>query len=351
MTDNEISKAIEQVSFDVLIPAITEEEVGKLATDLNVEYITEKTEIPDRQVLVKLGGVPVAYRGDIVAVKGAEKVGKSQFAAVLMAATLNDCLPSITVESGCKILVVDTEQTTRSTKIRLMRALRTAKTETCRTERGEVFVISVRRNSIEERTKAVQILADKLNPDIIYIDGVVQFLNDFNDIEESQKVIQTLKNLTARTDGSERLIIGVVHTNPTGDDGAKMRGHLGTLLAQTAQSVIMLSKKDKRFSAKTVCNRDDADTETVFEIDNERGIFTGANDPLTDEIRDVLKQAFSLLERKKEPASRKSLHDVLTSVNNPQTGKPYSSDKAYKLIKEAMSIGVAEYKNGLIFLK
>lgn len=345
----DVLKRVEQVSFNSL--TADKDQIEQLIKELLVEHITENTEIPDRQVLIKLGGVPVAYRGDVVAVKGAEKVGKSQFAAVLMAAVLNDCLPSISVTEGCKMLLIDTEQSARSVKIRLLRALRTAKTETCRTERGEVFVISVRRNSIEERTKAVQTLAERLNPDIIYIDGVVQFLNDFNDIEESQKAVQTLKNLTARTDGSERLVIGVVHTNPTGDDGAKMRGHLGTLLAQTAQSVIMLSKKNGKFLAKTVCNRDDADTETVFEIDNERGIFTGANDPLVDEMRDVLKQAFSLLKQKKEPASRKALHDVLISVNNPQTGKPYNSDKAYKIIKDAMAIGVAEYKNGLIFLR
>ena len=86
------------------------------------------------------------------------------------------------------------------------------------------------------------------SPDIVFVDGLRDLVNDFNSNEESSQIINEMMSLASQR---EMCIWNVLHMNPrpSNDDESKMRGHLGTELANKVSDTFV-SKKEK--SAKGV---------------------------------------------------------------------------------------------------
>ena len=97
--------------------------------------------------------------------------------------------------------------------------------------------------TIEERRKTIEDAIKEEKPDIIFIDGVRDLLQDFNSLEQSNELIQWLLSLTAEYGCT---IVSVLHQNKSKEDG-NMRGHLGTELLNKLTDCFEVSKKDESF--------------------------------------------------------------------------------------------------------
>jgi len=72
---------------------------------------------------------------------------------------------------------------------------------------------------------------------IMFIDGFVDLINDFNNQIESFEVVGKLMRWSTLANMN---IFGVLHTNPGTDKG---RGHFGTILQQKCESVLFIKKE------------------------------------------------------------------------------------------------------------
>ena len=338
-----------------------------LTDDDRLLVMDADTEVTQADPVIIIDGVPVAREGDIVAVKGAEKVGKSQFAALLAAAVISPRAigGQIWVPNGRKMIIFDTEQTEYSIKARMMRGIRTAAREdptitSSYTPNGEFIYVKLRDKNTTERLATMRRVITAIDPHIVYIDGVVQLLRDFNDVREATEAMDALKAITVGSGSHTRVLVGVLHSNPTDTLSAeekKMRGHIGTMLAQSAQSVIALSRKSDAggnsvFTAKTPYVRDEKDTGLSFAIRRSGTVdyFEMQEDPEITALRDMFTQVAEIAERDKQTLTPSYMaHVLMDNVQDPRTGTRPKRTKAFELIGRAVSLKFLEEHDGQLY--
>ena len=337
-----------------------------LTVDDRMLIVDADTEVTQADPVIIIDGVPVAREGDIVAVKGAEKVGKSQFAALLAAAVISPRAigGKVWIPNGRKMVIFDTEMTNYSIKARLMRGIHTAAREDATitssyTPNGGFFYVNLRGKNTAERLTAIKRYITAIDPHIVYIDGIVQLLRDFNDVREAGEAMDALKAITIGSGSHPRVLVGVLHSNPTDTLSAeekKMRGHIGTMLAQSAQSVIALSRKSDAdgnsvFTAKTPYVRDEKDTGLSFMIrkDGAGDYFEIQEDPEITALRNMFTQVAEIAEREKQPLTRTYAAQVLMDKVKPLTGSRPKRTNAFELVKRAITLKFLEEHDGQLY--
>ena len=85
------------------------------------------------------------------------------------------------------------------------------------------------------------------NMGIVSLDGYVDFLKNFNDLEECNLFVQKLMKYSSVC---KTHITGVLHLNP---GSTKARGHLGTLLQNKCETVVII--KDAGEYSEVICQR------------------------------------------------------------------------------------------------
>ena len=209
----------EQMKFKA---EITED---KLRYRLHILDLSLPTNEP--KFMFSVGGVPTIPQGELIGIKGRAKMGKSQFEYFLIAVMLAGVSRGSVkpLADRYKILLFDTEQSQASLKKCCQRALNFAGLPS--DKNNECFLpFFMRPLSIEERRKVIADAVEAEKPDIVFIDGVRDLLQDFNSLDQSNDLIQWLLSLTAEHGCT---IVSVLHQNKAKDDG-NMRGHLGTEL-------------------------------------------------------------------------------------------------------------------------
>lgn len=93
---------------------------------------------------------------------------------------------------------------------------------------------------------------------VVSIDGYVDMLDNFNDLVECTEFTQSLMKYSTL---SQAHITGVLHLNPGQD---KARGHLGTILQQKCETVVII--KDEGSFSSVVCQRGRGKKWTSFGI-------------------------------------------------------------------------------------
>lgn len=200
--------------------------------------------IDEPKFLFSIGGVPTIPAGELIGIKGRAKVGKSQLeyyliAAMLAGASRGSVKP---LQDRCKVILADTEQSKASLKKCCQRALFFAGLPI--NENTPYFLpMFMRSLSIEERRQKIADAIEAEHPDIVFVDGIRDLLKDFNNLDESNDLIQWLLSLTAEHGCT---IVSVLHQNKAKDDG-NMRGHLGSELLNKLTDCIEVSKKDGKF--------------------------------------------------------------------------------------------------------
>jgi RecA-family ATPase len=136
------------------------------------------------------------------------------------------------------ILYFDTEQNRTDTKLILedvaqMTGLSSEVID------SQVSLHSLRRINQEQLLPLLKLALEEEKPQVVMLDGIVEFVASFNDETESKQLIKELLKLS---DQYSSAIVCVLHTNKA-DEDHNMRGHLGTMLAQKSATVLECVKE------------------------------------------------------------------------------------------------------------
>ena len=222
--------------------------------------------INEPKFLFSIGNIPSIPAGELIGIKGRAKQGKSQWEYILISVMLagiskGEIKP---LQPHYKVLLFDTEQSQASLKKCCQRSLKFAGLPT---DKNDIHFLPffMRPLTIEERRKTIEDAIKEEKPDIIFIDGVRDLLQDFNSLEQSNELIQWLLSLTAEYGCT---IVSVLHQNKAKDDG-NMRGHLGTELLNKLADCFEVSKKDGKFLVSCTDSRNVPCADFAFSIDAE----------------------------------------------------------------------------------
>jgi hypothetical protein len=135
-----------------------------------------------------------------------------------------------------RLLFIDTEQHPRNTQLVYRRICRIAGIDG-HSRHSQIKVLHMRGAQVEEIRHALLQEIVLFKPDVVYLDGLVDCVVDPNDQAESKAYITELSGIALRHDCS---IWSVLHVNPGTE---KMRGHLGTIMAQKVSDVLQCLKE------------------------------------------------------------------------------------------------------------
>ena len=217
--------------------------------------ISVKDHYPEAVYMLHADGKGFFAKGDVHAIKAKQKGGKTNAIAMMAAAVLSGKNGLLTCSvPDSKVLVIDTEQNGRDTqRIYKMTLALAGLPEEDIYDRFQTFCL--RSMDIAQKHSALQQLIAHFQPDIVFVDGIVDMVNSFNDEAESKNFITELMRLsTKEISGKETAIVCVLHTNKSKEDD-NMRGHLGTILAQKSSTNLMVERRGYTFTVSDACSR------------------------------------------------------------------------------------------------
>jgi len=199
--------------------------------------VTPTTVLPPMETLFRAYDVPCFYRGELVAVCGKAKSGKTLFLSMIMACCLTNkvlALERITAgnEGPLRVLWLDTEQSQQSTQeIMLKRIIPLA---------GDIngfdecfYSYNLRGLGCETRRELMEVAINSLHPDLVIIDGIKDLVTDINDAIQATQIMEQLMMLAQK---NNCCIVNVLHQNKSEADH-NMRGSIGTELTNKAFEV------------------------------------------------------------------------------------------------------------------
>lgn len=255
-----MSEATEMIvgEFEKKPPAVIKPEIldaiksSKLDLSLN---------IPDPQMLVSKGDLPVCTRGNFSFVIGLPGARKSFLCSGISGAFLNEkgCMGLDNPNGSGKLLWIDTEQAAGHVAKIGRRLHRIAGLPT--NENAENIIIHMLREFQPTMRHDIFIACMKLyHPDFIVLDGVGDLIADPNNSEQSTAVINDLMAFTKEYDCH---ILTVIHANIGSE---KARGHLGAEALRKCETAIYAEADGDMTVCKWVKTRDVRPSEFAFTI-------------------------------------------------------------------------------------
>lgn len=235
-------KAVEQPTKENI-------EANRRLEELNALRIDTQTEIPPVRASLTIDGIPIFEQEDLAAIKAKQKAGKTTVLKTMVAAWMKGRQFRLKSElEEPKVLWFDTEQKLSDVKqiiddIKQMTGLDDQYID------SHLRIYTVRKLSYKTLPEDLELLVKAYHPQIVIIDGVVDFIESFNDETLSHQLINQLLVLS---DVHHCAIISVLHENKSAEDH-NMRGHLGTMLAQKAGTVLQC-KKSSNGSILVLCS-------------------------------------------------------------------------------------------------
>ena len=221
-------------------PTAEEQEREKLRQVLRDTRIRTDTEVPPEEYALEVDGKGIFARRDIHAVKAKQKAGKTTALKVMLAALLLGTMFRIkSLLTGPHIVYFDTEQSRTDTKLILEDVARMTGLGPDVID-SQVVLQSLRRCDHDQLLSLLRVAVDDEQPGVVIIDGIVEFVASFNDEAQAKALIHDLLVLC---DECGCAIVCVLHTNKA-DEDHNMRGHLGTMLAQKAGTVLECRKQN-----------------------------------------------------------------------------------------------------------
>ena len=169
--------------------------------------------------------------------RGAPKTGKSAAGIAFIVAALKGEFIGIKANrDNLSVLWIDTEQDVNTLRHRARAVLdmagldaqpETLKVVTLRGYGSQADVLAATLQAIEENS-----------PDFVFLDGVVDLCQAFNNEDESREVVLRLDAHAARYGAA---ILGLIHTNKKDDEA---RGHLGAFMQQKGAATYQVNKRE-----------------------------------------------------------------------------------------------------------
>ena len=240
--------SIDKMVEEAALQESEEERRSREMKDELMKFVVHaETEFPEEENLLEIDHVGCFALKDLVAIKAKQKAGKSTLIGILIAAMLCGQWNKVkrVFNRQIKILYIDTEMKERDTNKLNHKVLRMAKLPIQQVD--GLYFVNLRKLTTPECRDIVPRFIEVLRPDIVFLDGIVDLVSDFNGVEESQSVVREHLMLAEKFNCC---ICEVLHVNKARDDN-NMRGHLGTILSQKASNVFEC-QKDKIMNIVTV---------------------------------------------------------------------------------------------------
>ena len=193
-------------------------------------------------------GINFAKRGDLHIVGGKAGHGKTAFMSQIMAAILCGHFGNMTcqLENTPSLLYIDTEQSEDDTIAIKNRVCVLANIEyTKPNSRFQVARLRDTTKAIDRYRQILQLIWD-IKPDVVFIDGLLDIVNDYNAQDECSLIIRELMTVSTAMNVS---MWCVLHENPMTD---KLVGSLGSIAERKVTEVFIIRKhkaphQEKRF--------------------------------------------------------------------------------------------------------
>ena len=281
-----------------------ETEKVSLFEQLERARITAQSAIPPHEFLYRWHGVPCFAKGELVAVTGKAKSGKTYLNSILMAAAGLEQVHASAAgsrrgsllglerisEAPMRVVWIDTEQSEDTTCEILRDRIGAMMGEAANEDTFHVF--NLRRIPWQERILLVLSAISVCKPDIVIFDGIRDVVGDINNYEEAQKVIGQLLAVASEY---HTCIVCVLHQNKAVEDKT-LRGALGTELQNKSFETYECTKNpDTRiFTIRQVATRKyDMASRIDFCVDKEGlpSACQAAEEEVRLDVRDVFRQS------------------------------------------------------------
>ena len=220
-------------------PTEEEQKRRERREQLEALRIKSDTVVEPEQFTLAVDGVGFFALKDIHAVKGKQKSGKSAMLKWCAAALLGGEQGRVqSLLKSPRVLFLDTEQQAADVRlvldeVKLMSGVSDATLD------DRLWLFTLRRLSYDTLVADTREIIDMVRPQVVVIDGLVDYVDSFNDEVASRQLVH---DLLVMCDEFECAIVNVLHENKAIDD-QNMRGHLGTVLAQKSGTVLQCQKQ------------------------------------------------------------------------------------------------------------
>lgn len=232
------------------------EQIGSVSPDLSkfeVRRISAEKEVPRSEPFMTISGKRISKRGNITAISGASKSGKTAFTNAIIAACIspdgNIAAPfdGLYVEANASkkaVLHFDTEQSEDDHQDNVISILKRAQLS-----KTPDYFLSYNIRDLDRKSYAVETMEICLRAEAkhggihaMFIDGIADYIADVNSTSESADIVKFFMAISKRFFCP---VFAIVHTNPSGE---KERGHLGSEIQRKADSTITVKKDDDDIS-------------------------------------------------------------------------------------------------------
>ena len=193
---------------------------------IDARRILPSTEITPHQFLFTWNEIPCFARGELVALTGKAKSGKTYVCSILMALAVKRQLMGLKriQNEPMKVVWIDTEQSADSTQEIL--CIRIASLIEQEVPENQYFVYNLRPDNWQDRLSLVLTCIGMHQPDLVIFDGIRDVVGDINNYQEAQTVLEKLLGVASYLN---TCIVCVLHQNKSLEDKT-LRGALGTEL-------------------------------------------------------------------------------------------------------------------------
>ena len=286
----------EIVSEAVNQPTADEQQRAERRAALAAMRVASTTDVQDEEPALTVDKVGLFALGDIHGLKGKQKCGKTTALKVCLAAWMQG--RQFRVVSGLeapRVLYMDTEQKVSDVKLIVTDVIAMTGLDADYVDE-HLQVYALRRRDFSLLLDDMRLLIEDFRPQVVVVDGIVEFVASFNDEAMAKQLIHELLVISEE----QRLaMVCVLHTNKA-DEDHNMRGHLGTMLAQKAGTVLEC-KKERGSSVITVACSDarHAEMPDWSIMFNEDGHIVDAD----EQHRQFLEQRKAELQQKRQEAN------------------------------------------------
>lgn len=210
-------------------------EDGWMDVDIEGSLLNLDDELVTPEYTINVNGARVGPVTGVQTIAGQSGHGKTQLMTLLMSAYLGgvmDGIRCIWQRQAPRVLYVDTEMEKGNTQLVVARVARICNTE----PKALKTRLSVMRLRDEENHAVIwqKILKAtwQLKPDVLFLDGMIDIIGDFNDNKEANLIIRKVMKVA---DHYEIPVWAVMHQNP---GSTKMAGHQGSFLERKSTAVL-----------------------------------------------------------------------------------------------------------------
>lgn len=294
--------------------------------------ITSVTEIEPEQYSLTVDGVGIFALSDIHGLKGKQKSGKSAVLKVCTAALM--CGQTMRVKSELQepvVLFLDTEQQAADVKLIVDEVKVLSGVEDDYIDR-HLFLYTLRRMHYDTLLSDTRLLIGFHKPQVVFVDGLVDYVASFNDEVMSRQLIHDLLLLCEE---NRCAIVCVLHENKATED-MNMRGHLGTVLSQKAGTVLQCQKQGRLINVTCPDSRHGQMPQWSIAF-TDVGHIMGADDMRDKKRKETQAELQKKRKEKHETLTKERVENMLSIIN--YHGGSIKRNELTKLLMEKSGIG------------